>query len=348
MHVPTGTPVTVLPAPAQTDRSTRPGLRRDVSAYRGVLPPGLLHEFSSTDVVLVQEYEEPRSDVLAWWGRMRGVPVFASFQGGIPPWTAAPVQRLVRGTSLRRLSGVLVGSQPEDDRLVHSRGVAPARVHRVVNPVNVDAWSPSDRAPARRRLDLPSSAFVVAWHGRVDLCRKGLDVLLDAWKSVCAQRPHADLLLLLVGAGPDEAALRSLLLDRGVRGVEWLAEYAPAASVRERLAACDLWVSASRHEGFAVAPLEAMATGRAVLVSDAPGAEDLLGSTGEWGGTAVPRGSATALASALLDALVHRTSLDGRGRAARRRVEDGFSTAAVSRQLIAALQLGSTGTSTCR
>lgn len=246
------------------------------------------------------------------------------------------------------VSGVLVGSQPEADRLVHSRRVAPARVHRVVNPVDVDAWSPSDRAPARRRLDLPSSAFVVAWHGRVDLCRKGLDVLLDAWKSVCAQRPHADLRLLLVGAGPDEAALRSLLLDRGVRGVEWLAEYAPAASVRERLAACDLWVSASRHEGFAVAPLEAMASGRPVLVSDAPGAEDLLGSSGEWGGTVVPRGSVTALASALLDALAHRTSLDGRGRAARRRVEDGFSTAAVSRQLVAALQLGSTGTSTCR
>ncbi len=335
-HTPTGTPVTVVPAPTAATTGP-PGLRSDLSAYRRALPPALLGVLSRHDVVLVQEYEEPRSDLLAWWGRLRGVHVVATFQGGVPAWTSAPVQRRVRRPSVRRLAGVLVGSGEEAGRVVASYGVDRSRVHRVVNPVDVAAWSPRDRLSARSRLRVPAAAFVVAWHGRVDLRRKGLDVLLEAWADLCARRPNTDLRLLMVGAGPDEAAVRSQLSDPCLRGVQWHAQYAAPEQVRERLAACDVWVSASRHEGFAVAPLEAMASGRAVVLSDAPGAADLLGATGEWGGRLVARGSAPALTAALLDALDDAPRLDDRGRAGRRRVQDAFSVQAVSRQLDTAL-----------
>ena len=335
-HAATGTPVTVLPAPRHQP-SAAPGVRGDLSAYRSALPPGLLGVLSRHDAVLLQEYEEPRADLLAWWGRLRGTPVLASFQGGAPPWAPAPVQRLVRGPSLRRLGGLLVGSAEEEDRVVRDHRLPRERVHRVLNPVDVTAWAPRERAAARARLHLPGDAFVVAWHGRVDLRRKGLDVLVGAWRLLCERAPAADLRLQLVGSGQDDAALRSLLDGPGLRGVGWLAEYAAPEQVRERLAACDLWVSASRHEGFAVAPVEAMASGRAVVLSDAPGVEELVGTPGGSGARVVPRGAAPALASALLEALQSRSELDRRGRAARARVEQVCSVAAVSRQLAAAL-----------
>ncbi len=337
-HLPTGTPVTVLPAPAQSPPRP-PGLRRNLGAYRRALPPGLLRELAGHDVVLLQEYEEPRADLLAWWGRIRGVPVAASFQGGVPPWERAPVERLLRAPSLRRLAALLVGSRAEAERLVAERRVDAARVFSVVNPVDVDAWSPGDRGAARSELGLPKDAFVVAWHGRVDLRRKGLDVLVEAWSALCSRRPDADLRLLLVGTGPDETALRTLLDRSAARGVAWLDRYAPPAEVRQRLAACDVWVSPSRHEGFAVAPLEAMASGRPVVVTDVPGAEEMIGRSAEHGGLLVPRDDAAALSGAMhLLSGLSGDDLAGSGRRARRRVEDVFSVAAVGRQLDAALR----------
>ncbi len=337
VHLQTGTPVTVLPPPVPRSASGRSGLVRDVAAYWSAVPPGLPRVLLRSDVVLLQEYEDPRTDLLAWWALRRRLPVLASFQGGSPPWQAAPVQRRVRSASVRRLAGLLVGDLEEARRLRAAHGVDPARIHRVHNPVDTGRWLPRQRPAARARLGLPDHAFVVCWHGRVDVRRKGLDVLVEAWRRFCAARSDVDVRLLLVGAGADEAELRTLLDGPGLRGVHWLAAYAAPEQVAERLAACDLWVSASRHEGLAVAPLEAMASGRAVVVSDAPGAQEVVGASGEHGGVLVPRGDAAAVADALLAALAERERLEDRGEAARRRVDDAFSLAAISSQLAAAV-----------
>lgn len=340
VHRATGTPVIVLPPPARPTPSSLGGVRRDLAAYRAALAPGLLRVLAEFDAVLLQEYEEPRTDLLSWWGRRRGVPVLASFQGGAPPWQSAPLQRVVRGPSVRRLAGVLVGSEDEAERVQRAHGLDASRVHRVVNPVDTAVWAPCDRAAARERLGIPAEALVVAWHGRVDVRRKGLDVLVAAWAGVCAARPRADLRLLLTGTGSDDPQLRELLGAPGLRGVAWLQEYARAATVQERLAACDVWVSASRHEGLAVAPLEAMASGRAVVLSAAPGAREVLGGTGAHGGALVPVGSSAAVRDAVLDALDDGDRREERGRAARRRVVDAFSVDAVGRALDAALAAG--------
>ncbi len=180
---------------------------------------------------------------------------------------------------------------------------------------------------------------VRTWRGRVELRRKGLDVLVWAWRELCDRAPDAELHLVIVRTGQDDE-LGSLLAAPGVRGVSWLADYAAPEQVRERLAACDLWISASRHEGFAVAPLGAMASGRAAVLSDAPGVAELVSASESSGATVVPRGAAQALASALLEALLARPDLDRRGDAPRRRVQEVCSVAAVSRQFPAALRAG--------
>lgn len=338
VHVATGTRVVVLPWTAgATVRRRSPGLRRDLADYRRAVAPGLLRVLAEHDAVVVQEYEEPRADLLAWWGVARRRPVFASFQGGMAPWESAPLQRLLRPASLRRHAGLLIGPRQEVTRLVSRRRVDARRVHRVANPVDTEVWRPEERAAARRRLGLPPEALVVAWHGRVDLRRKGLDVLVAAWEQVCAALTDADVRLLLVGSGADAEQLHEHLRSAAVRGVSWCQQYASSRDIRERLAACDLWVSSSRHEGFAVAPLEAMASGRPVVITDVPGSGELLASPDSDAGAVVPPGDPGALAAAILARLADRPSLESAGRAARKRAVDGFSIHVVARQLDAAL-----------
>jgi hypothetical protein len=159
----------------------------------------------------------------------------------------------------------------------------------------------------------------------IDIYHKGLDVLLDAWQQLCHQYPGLDLRLLLVGTGSDAEELRQRIAAMQPRGVLWVDKYViDRAAMRCYLSAADVHVLASRHEGFSVAPLEAMACGLPVVAADAPGVPDILEGGECSGGLVVPRGDAAALALALGRALDNEAWRRELGRRARKRVEDYF------------------------
>ncbi|WP_309049811.1 glycosyltransferase [Streptomyces sp.] len=100
------------------------------------------------------------------------------------------------------------------------------------------------------------------------LCRqKGQDVLLAAWPAVLADVPTAR--LVLVGDGPDGDRLRASA-GPSVRFTGAVDDTAPWYR------AADVVVLPSRWEGMALAPLEAMASGRPVVVGDVDGARESL------------------------------------------------------------------------
>ncbi|MEU0253018.1 glycosyltransferase family 4 protein [Streptomyces sp. NPDC006184] len=100
------------------------------------------------------------------------------------------------------------------------------------------------------------------------LCRqKGQDVLLRAWAEVLGTLPPAR--LVLVGDGPDREALRRQA-PPGVRFAGAVADVVPWYR------AADLVVLPSRWEGMALAPLEALGCGRAVVLTDVDGARESL------------------------------------------------------------------------
>ncbi|MFE7775416.1 glycosyltransferase [Streptomyces sp. NPDC057445] len=114
--------------------------------------------------------------------------------------------------------------------------------------------------------DLPESAPLVVCVGR--LCRqKGQDVLLAAWEQVLRRLPNA--CLVLVGDGPEADSLRASA-PVSVRFAGSVRDAAPWYR------AADLVVVPSRWEGMALTPLEAMACGRPVVVTDVDGARESL------------------------------------------------------------------------
>ncbi|MET9056263.1 glycosyltransferase [Streptomyces antibioticus] len=156
----------------------------------------------------------------------------------------------------------------EAERATGERAGIAGRWSVVPNGVDTERFRPGPAGPERAAL-LPGhdpAAPLVVCVGR--LCRqKGQDVLLRAWPDVVRRVPGAR--LVLVGDGPDRAALRAAAPESVVfaGGVGDAAPWYRAA---------DLVVLPSRWEGMALAPLEALACGRAVVVSEVDGARESL------------------------------------------------------------------------
>lgn len=274
--------------------------------------------------IVCQEYEFVRFDACVLLGRVLRVPVFASFQGG--DRRRGRLQRISRPWAMRHGAGAIIAPTTEIARVRAEYGTPMASIAQIFNAVEPSAFEQRPRADARAdaRAALGLSAFarVVVWHGRVERDVKGLDVLMDAWGIVCRARPEADLRLLLVGTGRDAAWLRERLTSPDVRSATWRDEFVTDRAVLQRyLAAGDVYAFPSRHEGFAVAPLEAMACGLAIVAADASGIPDLIGGGDASGGIVVPRGDpdrfADALGRLLDDSALARTM----GVRARARVE---------------------------
>lgn len=282
--------------------------------------------------ILCQEYEFARFDACVLLGKRIGLPVFATFQGGDE--TQSLLECPLRSLAFRSCQGVIIATKTEIDRVRQRYHLSDAKIARIFNPIDISDWQQRDRISARNSLNIPHTARVVVWHGRVEIERKGLDVLLDAWEKVCCDRPGQELRLLLVGTGSDATKLHQRLETKPLPGVTWLDEFVNSRErIQQYLSSADLYVMASRQEGFPVAPIEAMACGLPVVATDAPGIPDILEQGEMSGGLVVPRENITALADAIKKVLDNPDWSEELGKRARLRVEQQFASEAVGQQL---------------
>ena len=291
------------------------------------------------NAILCQEYESPRFDTSVAVGNLLRIPVFATFQGGI--WHRSRIEDFVRPITLRRCAGLIIGSSIEETRVREGYGLPAEKIQRIFNPLDIAEWQASSRMDARIKLGIGESTRVAVWHGRIDIRRKGLDILLGAWKNVCMQRQDRDILLMLIGSGPDVELLDKEIREMALSRIRWIRSYVlDRPMMRQYLSAADVYVFPSRHEGFPVAPLEAMACGLPIVAAAAPGICDILNDGEESGGIVVPIGDAPALGGAvgrMLDSVSEGRVLGAR---ARLRVERGFSLQTVGVQLHEFLRKG--------
>lgn len=307
-------PATRAPGPALVPEVRR--LRRVIADVR----PDLLHAHSAKAGLAAR---------LAVRGRIPTVfqPHAWSFEAvdgsaarlalGWERWSGRWTARTVCVSEAERLRGVRAGLRGPWS--VVPNGVDPARF-----PADAPGYAHDDPAGPRLRLRLrygvAAHAPLVVCVGR--LCRqKGQDVLLDAWESVLARVPDAR--LALVGDGPDRARLAA----RAPASVLFTGAVADAAAWYR---AADLVVLPSRWEGMALAPLEAMACGRPVVVTDVDGAREGLPPASAphcLVRSEDPAALADTTAALLLDAPL-RASLGRGGRAHVRSTHDVRHTAA--------------------
>ena len=147
-------------------------------------------------------------------------------------------------------------------------------VYRVPNGFST-IFRPIDRTACRRALGLPEDRRIVLSVGNLEII-KGHRYLLSAIKSIISEYP--DLLCIIVGNGPQKAALEQQIIDEGLFDHVMLAGNKPHTEIPLWMNACDLFVLPSLNESFGIVQIEAMACGKPVIATNTPGSREIIAS----------------------------------------------------------------------
>jgi len=282
-----GVPLVELPIGAKHVR----GVRAMLGAMRAH-PVDIVNTHSSTDswlAALACRLLRVRSAPLIVRTRHVSVPV--------------PDNHATRWLYRKATSRIVTTGDALRDALIHDLGLDPAHVFSVPTGIDPQRHAGIDRAGARARLGLAADAPLV---GIVATLRswKGHRYLVDA----LARLRHADARLVIVGDGPQRAALEQQVAAAALGARATFA--GQQADVAPWLAALDVFVLPSyANEGVPQALLQAMFAGVPCVTTNA----GAIGEIAQANSTAlvVPRTDADALAVAI-DTLLDDAALGRR------------------------------------
>lgn len=259
----------------------------------------------------------PLGHALARW---HGLPNVLSVHGGdlydpskgSSPHLHAPLRAAVRW--MLRAADDVVGQSRDTVR--HVTDLYGVNRHVELIPLGIDR-PPQISAASRQSLGLPADAFVMITIGRL-VARKATTQLIDMFAASAIPNAH----LVIVGDGPDAAAVEQRAVELGVRDRLHMLGQVSNAVKYAALSVADAFVTASQHEGFGLVFLEAMAFGLPVLCYDRGGQTDFL--TSRETGHVVKLNERDAFVRALIELHADREARERYGRHNRQLVENYF------------------------
>jgi L-malate glycosyltransferase len=125
----------------------------------------------------------------------------------------------------------------------------------IPNGVDTNIFKPSQKTKTRKKLNISKSEFLIVSHSRLTP-KNGIDLLIRSIKPIASKY---ELKLLLVGGGEQEVELKQLVKQEKLNNDVKFLGYLPSKKTAEILSSGDLFVRASRNEGFGISFIEAMA-----------------------------------------------------------------------------------------
>ncbi len=306
------------PAPWTEDRDLQRNVRAGLALARR-LRPALLHAASKhTNGQVALEVARVLDLPVAYEVRGFLEETWISRQGDAGRLTDRyRMSRAVETACMRRADVVFtLGSGMAHE--IAARGIDPSRICVVPNCAGDRYFAPlPDPGALRSRLGIQPDDVVVGLLTNV-VGYEGIDTLIAA---VAALRARGEAVtLLVVGDGLELDRLRALAAQQGLGRFAVLPGRVPYSAVPEHLAAIDIYC-VPRHDTAVtrlvtpLKPLEAMAAGRPIVVSDLPALAEIV--QDGWTGRLVRPGDPHELAAVLSD-LAHdpalRSALAGRAR----------------------------------
>lgn len=161
--------------------------------------------------------------------------------------------------SMRRSDRIQVFSDFIKNELIQW-GIDGSKVVVMPLGVEIERMSAGDGRRVRERYGL-GDGFLLLYVGRL-VAFKHVDELIRAvamLDGVC---------LLVAGGGPERGKLEALARELRLEDRVKFAGPVPDPELPDLYSACDAWATASRHEGFCVPIMEAMAAGKPAIIPD--------------------------------------------------------------------------------
>lgn len=183
-------------------------------------------------------------------------------------------QYALNAWALRQTDGIIAQSQLMQQDIIdtffrHAPQAVTAKITVLYNPLN---WQRVEQAALRQQDRLPRSRPCLVSVGRLEW-QKGYDDLILAFQQVLVVYPHATLTIL--GEGSQRAALTTQIQALKLQQSVFLAGF--TANPYATVAQADLFVSASRYEGYSNAILEALVLKVPVVATNCPsGVRELI------------------------------------------------------------------------
>ena len=222
---------------------------------------------------------------------------------------------------LRRAQKIICISDAQRAEMLHIGGArvqqsAIVRINGIETDSSDDPWPCEELEAHLRRGVRGSTNLLIA--ARLEQ-RKGVAVLLQAFRQVLDRIPGEDVRLFLVG--PDhgerdniETVMRNLSLQQRI----YIMGAVPPAAMKSLLKAMDIVVVPSLYEGMPLIILEAMSCGKPVIASRLSGTSRVI--TSGVTGVLVSPGNVAELRDALLKLISDRGARNSMGEAARKEV----------------------------
>jgi len=270
--------------------------------------------------------------------RLANVRLVFTEHGKLSDHAPSPKRRLVN-PFLSMLGGRVCSVSADLKQHMVAEGFPARRIQVVYNGIDPGHRPSSiERLAAREALGVPGGAFVAGTVGRLDPV-KNLRVMLQAHALLLEKHPDAR--AVIVGDGPERAALEAHAADLGIAGSVIFTGY--RSDVRALMPAFDAYVNTSTYEGVSLTILEAMATSLPVVAVPVGGNPEVV--IDRETGLLVPPGAravADAIALLVLDPRRRRRM----GDAGRWRVIRHFSIARMVGDYASAYHLGAKNSAT--
>ncbi|ETI69673.1 glycosyltransferase family 4 protein [Neobacillus vireti] len=132
------------------------------------------------------------------------------------------------------------------------------------NSIDSERVSPTERPKEelKRELGLPENSFVISTLSRIDV-QKGLEYFIEAAKML--NQKYDQLVFLIPGEGSQEYSQSLRSIAEGVENIRFIGH---VSKVNELFKVIDIFAMTSLWEGAPLTLLEAMAYGKAVVVTD--------------------------------------------------------------------------------
>ena len=267
------------------------------------------------DAVIINK---PFDFPVLWRARARGLRAQTLFRSGGTDFF--PGDRLFAGSVQHWVSASRYNARQVEAR--YGRGV-----EVIHNGVDTGTFRPQARDDAvRARHGAAAGDVLLVSVGRL-VGWKGIRIVIEA----LAKLP-GNFRYLVVGDGPERAALYALASQLGLTGRVHFAGAVAHHALPELLSSCDLFLQPSvGEEAFGISVVEAMASGLPVLASANGGLPEIVveGETGRL----LPPGDARAWAEGIASACSDASALARLGCAARERADTAFTWAANAAKL---------------